>query len=569
MLAVVRLLAAACALALAAAPPIPDAIYHNGRVITMSDGVPAAEAFAVAGNRFAAVGTNADMLRLAGPSTTKIDLNGRTVVPGLIDAHTHPIEAAMSELDGPLPPFPAIRDIQQYIRDRAAHVPIDRPILVPKIFASRLAERRYPTRQELDAAAPDRPALVDNGYSAVLNSVLLAKLGITRATPEPRNGKIGRDDTGEPTGLILGAPELMAGVRARGDVSDDRRLAAVKRMLQHYNAAGITSTIDRGQGAAGFRLYQRLRGEGGLTVRTAITYRVSGAGTPREIRQRIEAAPLVTGWGDEWLRVAAIKVALDGGILTGTAFLREPYGRETALYGYADPQYRGELTMSREAVDAFVQGARDLGWQTTAHVTGGGALDVLLDAYEAADRNGVVRARRFTATHANFPDRRAIARAAKLGVAFDVQPAWLHLDGAMIARVLGPVRARDFLPLRSLIDAGVLVAGGSDHMVRGDARTATNPYHPFFGMWMAITRRTVDGTVLTPEERLTREQALALWTRNAAAMTFEEDRKGSIDPGKLADFVVLSADYLTCPEDAIRDIEPVSTVVDGRVVFQR
>jgi predicted amidohydrolase YtcJ len=559
-----------CALVLSAAQPVPETIYYNGRVITMSDRVPSAEAFAVTGNRFVAVGTNADVLRLAGPETTKTDLKGRTVVPGLIDAHTHPIDAAISELDGPLPAFPTIRDIQQYIRHRAPHVPLDRPILVPKIYASRLSERRYPTRQELDAAAPDRPALVDNGYSAVLNSVLLATLGITRDTPNPPNGKIGRDAAGEPTGLILGAPDLLAPARARGEVSEAERVAALNRMLKLYNRAGITSTIDRGQTAPGFRVYQRLRREGGLTVRMAITYRISGAGTPREIRQRIEAAPLTTGWGDEWLRVAAIKVVLDGGILTGTAFLREPYGRDTALYGYSDPNYRGELTMTREAIHEFVAAARDLGWQTTAHVTGGGSLDLLLDAYEAANRggDGVVRARRFTATHANFPDRRAIARAAQLGVAFDVQPAWLHLDGALISRVLGPQRARDFLPLRSLVDAGVLVAGGSDHMVRSDPRKATNPYHPFFGMWMAISRRTADGTVLTPEERLTRQQALALWTRNAAALTFEEDRKGSIEPGKLADFAGISADYLTCPEDQIRDIDVVFTVVDGRIVVK-
>lgn len=275
-----------------AVPPQPDAIYHNGRVITMSERLPVAEAFAVAGQRFVAVGTNDDMLRTAGSETTTIDLKGRTVVPGLIDSHTHPIDAAVSELDGPLPAFGSIRDIQQYIRDRAARTPADRPILVPKIYASRLAERRYPTRQELDLVAPDRPALVDNGYSAVLNSVLLAKLEITRATPNPSNGKIGRDAAGEPTGLILGAPELLVPLRRRAEVSEERMLAAVRRMFQHYNRAGITSTIDRGQQAAGFRLYQRLRRDGALTVRTAVTYRIPATGSPRDIRQRVEAAPL-------------------------------------------------------------------------------------------------------------------------------------------------------------------------------------------------------------------------------------------------------------------------------------
>ncbi len=166
----------------------------------------------------------------------------------------------------------------------------------------------------------------------------------------------------------------------------------------------------------------------------------------------------------------------------------------------------------------------------TAHTTGGGATDLLLDAYEAANRDTPIAPRRFTVTHGNFPDARAIERARAMGVAFDSQPAWLHFDGAAIKNAFGPARMRDFLPLRSLTDRGVVVAGGSDHMIRFDSRTAINPFHPFFGMWMAVTRKTQDGSVLGPDERVTREQALRMWTVNGAWMTFEETRRARSNP---------------------------------------
>jgi predicted amidohydrolase YtcJ len=171
-------------------------------------------------------------------------------------------------------------------------------------------------------------------------------------------------------------------------------------------------------------------------------------------------------------------------------------------------------------------------------------------------------------THGNFPDARAIERARRMGVAFDSQPAWLHLDGAAIKDVFGPARMQDFVPLRSLIQAGVVVAGGSDHMIRFDSRTAINPYNPFFGMWMAIVRKTTDGTVLGPNETISREQALRMWTLNGAWLTFEEKTKGSIEPGKLADFVVVSKDFLQCPVDEIKDIEALLTVVGGKPVYK-
>jgi predicted amidohydrolase YtcJ len=403
----------------------------------------------------------------------------------------------------------------------------------------------------------------------VISSNLLKKLGITRDTPQPDNGRIEKDAKGEPTGLILGAPQLLKSVRSSRPASDKDRLWALKSMLARYNSVGITSIIDRSEGPEGFRAYQHLYQSGELTARSYITYLIQAQGTPAQVRSEIEHIPFVTGWGNDWVRVGNLKTVADGGILIGTAYLREPWGPNTKIYGYVDPGYRGVLSVPRDNLNEMAKVSAELGWQMTAHTTGGGATDALLDAYEIANRTIPINGRRFTVTHGNFPNAQAIERSKKLGVVYDIQPFWLYLDGPAIKDVFGPERMKDFQPLRSLIDAGIVVGGGSDHMIRFDPREATNPYHPFLGMWIATTRKMVDGKVLNPEQRITRMEALKMWTWNSAYLMFAEKEKGSIEPGKLADLAVITKNYATCPEDEIKDIEALRTVIGGKVVYDR
>jgi hypothetical protein len=569
MLRALRLVLAGAASVVIAGAQAPDVIYYNANVITMAPGHPTAAALAIRGDRFTAVGANDEVLKTAGPGTRKIDLAGKCIVPGIVESHVHPIGAALSEIDGPIPLLHSIPEIQNYIREQAKKLPGDRLIFVPKVYSTRLQELRYPTRYEVDAAAPNRDVVLDNGYASVLNTALLKKLGITRDTPQPANGRIEKDPQGEPTGLVLGAPQLLRRVRGARSYSDKDRLWALKSMLARYNSVGITSIYDRSEGPEGFRAYQTLRQAGELTARSTVTYIIRAEGTPEQVRQEIERIPFVTGWGDDWLRVGTLKTILDGGILIGTAFLREPYGPHTQIYGFVEPDYRGVLSVPRENLFEMAKVADELGWQMTAHTTGGGATDLLLDAYEAADRIKPINGRRFTVTHGNFPNQSAIDRAKRLGVAFDVQPFWLYLDGPAIKDVFGPERMKYFQPLRALFDAGIVVGGGSDHMVRFDPREATNPYHPFLGMWIAVTRKMVDGNVLNPEQRISRMEALKMWTWNGAYLMFAEKQKGSIEPGKLADLAVISKDYAKCPEDEIKDIEALLTVVGVKVVYDK
>lgn len=547
----------------------PDTIYYNGVIVTMWPAHPVVQAVAIRGGQFTIVGSDRNVLRTAGPATARVDLHGRCVLPGLIDSHCHPINAALGERESQVPPLHSIADIQAYVRHRDAVLPAKAVILVPHVFVTRLKERRYPTRLELDVAAADRPVIVDNGYAAVLNSNALKKLGISANTPQPADGKIIKDARGRPTGLVLGAPELLAPLRAAPPVTLQDRLWALQTMLHHYNEVGLTSIIDRAEGPPGFRAYQVLDRQDKLTARCYVTYIISAQGTPAQVRDSILQIPFVTGLGGAWYRVGTLKTFTDGGICIGTAYLREPYGPNTGLYGYHDPTYRGVLRVPEANLVAMAKTADELGWQMTAHSTGGGSTDLLLQAYQAANRLKPIRDLRFTVTHGDFPDPHAIQVAKELGVAFDCQPAWLYLDEPAIKNVFGPARMANFLPLASLFRAGVVVAGGSDHMIGFDPNTSTNPYNPFLGMWIAITRETVDGAIINPSQCLTRRQALRMYTLNGAWLSFDEKKKGSIEPGKLADMVVIDRNYLSCPVNEIKGIHALRTIVGGRVVFDR
>jgi predicted amidohydrolase YtcJ len=555
--------------AITAAGQTADTIYYNGHIITVWNAHPVVEALAIRGDKFLAVGSNQEVLQTAGPATLKVNLQGRTVTPGLIESHVHPIMAALGDRDGQLPAFHSIADVQAYIRKQLAVVPPASVIIVPKVFATRLAEHRLPTRYELDAAAGPRLAMTDNEYSSALDSALLERLGITRDSAQPADGKIIKDERGEPTGLVLGAGKLMDPLRKANPPSFEDKLRALRSMQKRYVQAGLTSVIDRGQDAAGFRAYETLEQRGELSLRSSVTFLISALGTPQDVRHEIEAIPLVTGYGDDWVRVGSLKTIMDGGILTGTAYLRQPWGEHTEVYGYHDPTYRGVLRVPRENIFEMARVADELGWQMTAHVAGDGSEELLLQAYQAADKLKSIRDRRFCITHGNLTPPEAIALAVKLGVVMDSEIAFHYLDGPAVKIAFGPERMKLFDPYRSMFDAGMVVAGGSDHMIGLDSRTAINPYQPFFGMWMAITRRGVDGSVMEPEQRITRDEALRMWTLNGAYLTFDEKKKGSIEPGKLADFTVISKDYLACPEDEIKDIDALRTVVGGRIVYDK
>jgi len=544
-----------------------DLILYHGKIVTVDAGFTVREAIAVRGERIIAVGSANDVLAAErGARTRVIDLQGRTVLPGLIDSHLHALGAGLSEFRGKLPAFDSFEAIQAYIRREAVRVPKGQWIVVPRTFPTRLRELAMPTRSVLDVVTT-HPVMFDASYVVVVNSLGLRMSGITRDTPNPPGGEIVHAPDGEPNGILKNAQSLLKGLDVTANFTEDEKLDALKQMLKRYVEAGLTTIGDGGVEAEDLRLYRRLHAAGRLPLRVTMTLWHDASKPLDQLRREIESVPESTGSGDDWLRFGAFKVNVDGGMTIGTAYQRTPYGKFGAqLYGKTDPRDRGQLFESPEKLLAIMRLARDRNWQLTAHCQGGGAVDGFLDAMEALDREKPLRPSRSHLIHASFQSPAAIERMKRIGILADVQPAWLYLDSAALEKVFGSDGLRYFFPLRSYIDAGIVVAGGSDHMIGFDKNHATNPYNPFLGMWTAVTRINTGGAVIHSEQKVTREEALKMYTIWGAYRQFAEGSRGSLEAGKLADLVVIDRDYLTCPESEIRSIEPVLVMVGGRIV---
>jgi predicted amidohydrolase YtcJ len=548
-------------------------IVCHAKVVTVDEKFTIAQAVAVRGDRIAAVGDDRAVLRLRGPKTRVIDAGGRVVLPGLYDSHVHPVMAATSELVEPLPELNSLEEVFAYIRRKAAATPEGQWIVLRFAFPTRLKEARFPTRAELDRAAPRHPVLYHAGPAGVANSMALKVSGVTRDTPNPPDGVVVKDPaSGEPTGMLRNAYGVLRGVPSASRASEAGKRAAVRKLFRLYNARGITSIADRNADRAALDLYRSLHDRKELTVRVNVARGLNPLGTREEVIRRLEDLPGKdhlggpTGVGGVWVRIGPIKFFLDGGMLNGTAFMRRPWPRGET-YQVVEDDYRGLLFLTPEQVKAVVEEAARRGWQVTAHTAGEGAMDVLLDAYEFVNRQVPLRGRRFCITHANFPSARNLERCRELGVCADVQPAWLYKDGTTLARVLGPERMRWFQPYKAWLRY-TTIGGGSDHMIKLDALKATNPWDPWLGMEAAVTRVTEAGTLLNPEERLSRAEAVRLYTINNAYLNREEKDKGSLEVGKLADLIVIDRDVLTCPAEAIRQTRVLYTVVGGQVVHR-
>jgi hypothetical protein len=461
-----------------------------------------------------------------------------------------------------------VTEVQAWIRERAAGLPPGQWIWTPRVYPTRLEERRFPTRAELDAAAPRHPVVVDGAYALMLNTAALAAARIDASTPAPVGGAIVKDSHGEPTGLLRNVGPLLA--RYQRPDPAEVPLELLEEVHRRYLQVGITSVNERGANVAGLHAYERLRDTGRLKVRSTVTLRVASDGSVEDTERFIRSLPVGPGEGDDRLRVGPLKIVADGGILIGTSFMREPYGLQAArLFAVEDPGYRGFLTLEPGKIRNIIRTGHRLGWQVCAHVTGNAGVDAVLDAVEAADADHPIRDRRFTLIHAYFPDAATARRAARLGVCVDTQPAWYYKDADALATGLGEARLRPFIGLMEWLKAGVKVALNTDHMFGLDPNTSLNPFNPFLTMYVAVTRKTEGGGVIGPEQAVSRADALRMMTLDAAYLGFDEKRKGSIEVGKLGDLAVLSDDFMGCPPERIKDIQVVATVLGGEIVSQR
>ncbi len=550
-----------------------DRIFTHGRIITVDAAFSVHSCMAVRDGRILAVGNLAEMESYRGDATQVADLQGQTVLPGLIDSHTHPAAACLTEYDHPIPGMESIQEVLDFIRSRAKTLGPGKWIWVSQVFLTRLQEERYPTREELDAAAPENPAVFQTGPDASVNTLALKTSGIGKGWKVDDGGPGYMEinsQTGEPTGILRGCTRYLKYESPDKTPTPEERRAKLIELFADYNRVGIVGVGERDADDGEIALYETLYRQGELTVRAFLSKHVDTIQPVEKIRQAIrDIAALPLYRGDDWLRVGAMKVYMDGGMLTGSAYMREPWG-VSALYNISDPAYRGVRFIPEDKLLAILETCMESGVQFNAHSVGDGAVHAILDSCAQLKDRFAIREKRPVICHSNFMSEDAVRMAAEMGVCMDIQPAWLYLDGRTLTHHFGYDRLAWFQPLKSLFALGAIAGGGSDHMQKIGSLRAINFYDPWLAMWTAMTRHAhwLDRP-LHSEQALSRVEAIRFYTINNAYLHFAERQRGSLEPGKLADFIVVDRDILNCPLDDMKDTQVLQTWIGGKLVYEK
>jgi predicted amidohydrolase YtcJ len=520
----------------------------NARVWTGDPRRPWADALAVRGERLAAVGSSAEVRKLAGPAARVVDAKGQMVVPGFVDAHVHFIDGGFR-----------LSSVQ--LRD--AKTPAEFTARI-KAFAATLPKGEWitggdwdheqwggelPARAWIDSVTPDHPVWVSrlDGHMALANSAALRAAGVGRDAKEVEGGTIVRDVAGEPTGVLKdNAQDLV--LRVVAEPSDARKDQALDAAMAYVAAQGVTSVHNMGSWDD-LATFQRARAAGRLRTRIY-------AAVPINTWERLRDTVAARGRGDAWLRWGALKGFVDGSLGSHTAAMLEPFTDA--------PADRGLFVNTPENLYAWTKGADAAGLHVIVHAIGDRAIRTQLDVFERVEKENGPRDRRFRIEHAQHLSAADVPRFKALGVVASMQPYHAIDDGRWADRVIGPERAKLTYAFRSLLDAGATLAFGSDWFVA--------PPVPLEGIYAAATRRTLDekhpgGWV--PEQKVRVEDALRAYTAGSAYAGFADADLGRLERGRLADFVIIDRDLTHVPPETIRDARVTMTIVGGRVVYDR
>ena len=540
----------ALAMAVVAAPAVthaqvPDTVFVNGKIITVDDRFSIAQALAIRGGRIAKVGTSAEIDALKGTSTRVIDLNGRTVIPGLIDNHAHWVRAAEHDelrFDGVTSRQRAIEMLAQRVRTTPAGEWI--------VVLGGWSEEQFTDEpkgfplEELDRIAPNNPVVLQAVYNhSYLNSVALVAAKIDAGTPDPQGGKIEKDAAGKPTGLVRGAGGV-AFVAARVPLqTQDAWLANTRTLVAYLNSLGITAWLDaggRGMGAKHYEPYRYLADRGELDVRlfwTAIRQPATPAQVDAVIGEIRELKPFQgsdyfdnVGWGESVFAPVT-----------------------TQLLRAASNTKPEDLAQMRRLLLALAE----RGLYVNSHVEMHAAIDAFLDVYESLNKERPIKGLRWSFSHLDQVDEVQLERMKRLGMTAQIHSRPL-IQGALMHKVHGD-KAWDMPPFRRIQDSGIHWGLGSD-------ATAVTTSNPFYTLGLAVTGEMIGGTKVN-RQTITREEALIAHTRSNAFFLFQEGNLGSLSPGKYADLLVLDRDFLTVPAGEIKDIRPLLTMVGGKVVY--
>jgi predicted amidohydrolase YtcJ len=538
-------------------PNAPQVVLTGGKILTLDGQSTIAQALAIRDGKILEVGSDAAIKPLAGPQTRVIDLAGKSVVPGLIDTHAHFKAAGLGDyvvnLGGAKDVAGALDLIRAFVAKKQPGAWITTGGWHPP---SQLAEKRYLTRQELDSVSPNNPVYLRTvGHFSMANSLALQKAGISKSTPDPAGGAFERDASGDINGVLVEtAIPLVENIVP--PYTEDEELRQYRLAQAALNRLGITSVVEGATSARDTQILQKLALAGDATVRVGTMFRPEPPADSSGWNAIMSGNGATSGFGDDWLKLGGIKIFYDGGMTLKTAMMRDAYPD-------SHDDYHGIAQVTPERLKQLVSIANLRGWRVGVHVVGDLGVDQVLDAFEAADKEKSIKDRRFVLIHASLIRPEQMERARRVGARIDFQNAFMWDKAATVARFLGRPTADRAVPTRTLIEKMGLenLGAGTDFPV--------NPLNPFLTMYIMVTRKDPAGQVYGASEAIGREQALRLYTSAASRYMFEETRKGTLEAGKLADLVVLSADFMTVPDDQIKDITADMTMVGGKIVFQR
>ncbi len=532
-----------------------DLLVRNGHIVTMDGARRVVSAMAVRDGRILALADEGALAGCASSRTQLLDLHQRTVLPGLIDVHTHAMEwvkgILRGEIEAGYPAVHSIAEITQAVARRAATLPRGQWIVGSGWDDSKLAELRYITRQDLDTVSPDHPVYLKHvsGHLGVANSAALKLANISKATHDPQGGLIERDAAGEPTGILKDTAMGLVATLLPKD-PPDINVRAAKLISEKAAEVGLTTIHDIYISADEMRGYQEAWRRGWLKIRVQMSPRIGSIADAEKLAQM----GVHTGFGDDQLKFGAAKMFADGGMGARTIAIYPP-----GVLG--EPNNLGVLRWTPADMQKAHLLAAGAGWQLETHAIGDRAIDEVLDSYAAVIQQLGLKDHRFRIVHAGISTPAVQKRLRELNVLVDGNPPFVYWIGSWFLKY-GPERVRWSYPAKSYIENGIIEAAGSDVPV--------TPISPWWGIWAAVVRRDLQsGQILAPEERISVEQALALYTHNGAYAGFEEDRKGALERGKLADFIVVDRDVLTVPADELKDVKVLQTFVGGRSAYDR
>jgi len=531
-----------------------DLILHNAHIVTMKEPGSTAIAMAIRDGKVLAIGSDREISECASARTSNIDFQGRTVLPGLIDVHTHAMEWAegilRNQLDVGYPKVHSVVEIAALVRERALQSAEGQWIVGAGWDDAKLSEHRYVTRADLDPASPVNPVYLDHvsGHLAVVNSAALRLAGITRETADPQGGVIEHDTSGEPTGILKDTAVSLVSTLLPPDPADLTSRAA-KLISERASAVGLTTIHDIYISPAEMRGYQDAYRQGWLKIRVQMSPRIGSI----EDAEKLGQMGVRTGFGDDHLKFGAAKMFADGGMGARTIAIYPP-----PVIG--EPNNFGVLRWKPEDMQKAHLAAAAAGWQLETHAIGDRAIDEVLDSYAYVMKTLNLREPRFRIVHAGVSTPAIQKRVKELHVLVDGNPPFVYWIGSWFEKY-GPERVRWSYPAKSYINNGIIEGAGSDLPV--------TPLSPWWGIWSAVVRRELSSNqVLAPEERLTVFEALRLYTWNGAYVGFEENEKGTLELGKFADFIVVDRDITTVPLDQLKDVQVLDTYVGGELVFQ-